>query len=116
MLTNIARRKATFQNNTTKSTSTDIFSLPAIPVDEYERRKLLYTGKYGPWIVGVMLCLPLVVKSLRINRQTNQPAGRQASRGTGNQVNRQTNQPAGRRAEERGKFRNFERRGTLIKN
>lgn len=46
VLTNITKRKATLQMNTpAKSSSTDIFSLPAIPVDEYERRKLLYTGK-----------------------------------------------------------------------
>ncbi|XP_028516670.1 uncharacterized protein LOC110245091 [Exaiptasia diaphana] len=44
VLTNLVKRRASLQTSKLKA-NTDIFSTPAIPVDEYERRKLLYTGK-----------------------------------------------------------------------
>ncbi|KXJ10672.1 Cyclic nucleotide-binding domain-containing protein 2 [Exaiptasia diaphana] len=43
VLTNLVKRRASLQTSKLKA-NTDIFSTPAIPVDEYERRKLLYTA------------------------------------------------------------------------
>ncbi|KAK3752062.1 hypothetical protein QZH41_009164, partial [Actinostola sp. cb2023] len=44
VLTNIEKKKPTLPSSTGRG-NTSILNLPSIPVDEFERRKLLYTGK-----------------------------------------------------------------------